>query len=364
MKAKKVLVLSNMYPSKAAKTFGIFVKNQVQALEKRGLLVDVIAVKNPSMQKKNVIKKYIIWIIESFFNLLIKGRTYDIIHVHYVFPTGLIGLLYKKLYRKRLIVTAHGGDLDRMANKSPFIKRLTTRILIEADHIIAVGHDLSRKVQEDFGIDATKVSIINMGVNRQVFKAIDKEQAKQICHIPDQQKPILFVGNLIEQKGLLELIQAYKRVKKLEPNVSLYLLGPKKNEAFYTRIQHEISGMDDAYILDAKSQAEIANWMSASEVFVLPSYLEGFGLVALEAMSCHTPVVGSEVGGLRYLLADGAGVLIQPKNVDSLYEGLLKVLKNKDLGNQLIEEGEKRAQLNDQEHLIERVLQVYSPTGG
>lgn len=355
-----------MYPSEQAKTFGIFVKNQVLALRDKGMTVDVVAVQNPSMEKPQVIKKYLMWLLQSVLNLLFKGRMYDIVHVHYVFPTGLIGLLYKKLLNKKLIVTAHGGDIDKMAKKSPLTRKWTKTILQEADHIIVVGEELRAKVNEDFEIDSSKVSVINMGVNRSVFTATAKSVAKRYCGIEDNIVPILFVGNIIEQKGIRELVQAYIQVKKAIPNAHLYIMGAKKSQNFSQELELMIQNntIEDISIYDALPQSELSKWMSAADVFVLPSHIEGFGLVALEAMSCGTPVVGSNVGGLKYLLADGAGMLIEPHNPDSLADGIIKVLNNPSLGNELIEKGEKRAQQNDQDHLIERVLQVYSPPGG
>ena len=110
MNNQRVLVITNMYPTSEHKSFGIFVKNQVDALKKRQVHVDVIAVTNPKSGKVNVIKKYSAWFIKTILNLVTKGKTYDVIHAHYVFPSGFLGLLFKKLFGIRLVVTAHGGD--------------------------------------------------------------------------------------------------------------------------------------------------------------------------------------------------------------------------------------------------------------
>jgi glycosyltransferase involved in cell wall biosynthesis len=366
MIAKRVLVLSNMYPTDKAKSFGIFVKNQVEALRERGLHVDVIAVTNPSMKKQDVIMKYLFWLLKTVLHLIFKGRKYDVVHVHYVFPTGMLGLLYKKLWGTRLIVTAHGGDIDRMAKKNARIRRWTKTILEEADHVIAVGSKLYQNIHEDFQIPKEKISIINMGVNRNVFRPMEKSAARKKCNISADSIPILYVGNIIKQKGLLELIEAFHLLKSEIPNVSLYLIGAKKDAAFYNELVKLIHQreLQDVFIYDAMPQSDLAIWMSAAEVFVLPSHLEGFGLVALEAMSCHTPVVGSDVGGLSYLLADGAGILVEPHHPQSLYEGLKKVITDSNIGKQLIQKGEIRAQENDQQYLLEKVIQVYSPPEG
>ncbi|MGY3715239.1 glycosyltransferase [Sutcliffiella cohnii] len=359
MKIKKVLVLSNMFPSKQSKTYGIFVENQVKALVERGLEVDVIAVTNPNSSKSNVILKYIGWFLKTFFNLIIKGKKYDIIHAHYVFPTGLLGLLYKKILGKKLIVTAHGGDIDKMAKKNEKIRKWTNQILTESDHVIAVGHELQKTIHNEFNVPLDKLSIINMGVNRNMFTPTPKMEAKIRCNIPTDSKPILFVGNIIEQKGLLELMEAFKKIKKVIPEASLYFIGSQKDKNFVEKLEKLSSTVNDVVIMEAKPQEEVALWMSAAEVFVLPSHIEGFGLVALEAMSCHTPVVGTDVGGLSYLLKDNAGILVEARNSLSLYEGILSILQSTKLQINLTQNGEQLANLYDQKNIIDQLLSVY-----
>lgn len=366
MSNRKVLVLSNMYPTEKAKAFGIFVKNQVVALQKAGLDVDVIAVTNPSMKKQAVLIKYLVWLLKVLIHAVVRGRRYDVVHVHYVFPTGILGLLYRKLWKTRFIVTAHGGDIERMAHKSKRIWQWTKYILQEADHVIAVGPKLYEEIHEQFGVAKEKISIINMGVNREVFQPMNKQEARKLCGIADDVIPVLYVGNMIEQKGLLELVDAFAMLKQEYLNANLYMIGQKKDGAFYQRLlqRMEQSGAQDIHMLDAMNQLELAIWMSAAEVFVLPSHLEGFGLVALEAMSCHTPVVGSDVGGLSYLLSGGAGILVEPRNKESLYEGIKTVLSDAKMREQLIQKGELRAQENDGKRIVERVIQLYSPPEG
>ncbi|MCQ6278663.1 glycosyltransferase [Bacillus sp. EB600] len=356
-----------MYPGKENPSFGIFVKNQVDALKQRNLQMDVLAITNPKSGKVNVIKKYFIWFFRAILILLTKGKKYQVIHAHYVFPSGYIGLLFKRLHKSRLIVTAHGGDLDKMAKKSPKLLKLTTTILQSADHVIAVGDQLYHQIVTDYSVNEQNVSILNMGVNRHIFKPVDKQLAKEQCGLTGEAPIILFVGNLIEQKGLLDLIDAMVILQSEETNGQLYLIGADKDPAFKKRLEHKI--MEEhlqkrVRFLGIKEQAEIATWMCAADCLVLPSHIEGFGLVALEAMSCGTPVIGTNVGGLRYLLAKGAGEITPVLNPEALAKSILNVLYSKEKRNLLIKNGNKKAEENDQERIINRLMEVYFPTGG
>jgi glycosyltransferase involved in cell wall biosynthesis len=367
MESKKVLFISNMYPTEKHKSFGIFVKNQVEALREKGLEVDVVAINDPRGGKVNVSRKYFSWVTKSFLRLLFKGKSYDVIHAHYVFPSGIMGLLAKKLYKTRFIVTAHGGDIDKMARKNERIFKWTKQILNRADHVIAVGDDLVKNIHEDFHVPKENLSLLNMGVNRQVFKENEKQKSREQVGLDSSEMSILFVGNVIRQKGLVELINALGMLKNEGVKPNLYIIGPTHDQAFLEELIQKsktckVTNMVN--FIGVKSQNEVAQWMSAADLFVLPSHIEGFGLVALEAMSCGTPVVGSNVGGLRYLLSNNSGRLIEPKDATSLAEGLKDVLLNKELQKTIVLNGLKKAAFNDQENIIQSLLKLYFPTGG
>src|SRR5690625_1407145 len=153
-KQKKLLVITNMYPNKKNKSFGIFVKNQVDGLKEKGMSVDVVSISDQRMGKVHVFKKYILWMIQIIYHLIVKGSKYDVVHAHYVFPSGLLGLLFKKIFGTKLILTAHGGDINRMARKNSFFFNLTKIIMEQADQIVAVGYILMYDLAKDFIIDA------------------------------------------------------------------------------------------------------------------------------------------------------------------------------------------------------------------
>ncbi|MEH7332817.1 glycosyltransferase [Neobacillus drentensis] len=358
----KVTVISNMYPTSEHKSFGIFVKNQVEALRSKGLDVDVLAIDNPNKGKLNLLKKYGKWMLKFGVHLLFKGSKTSVVHAHYVFPSGWLAKWYKKLFGARFIVTAHGGDIDKMVKKSGRIQTMTRNILADADHVIAVGQELFATLEKDFGVPRPKLSLINMGVNLNVFKQVDKVQARKQCGIPEGKTPLLFVGNIIEQKGVNELIEAYSLLKNDYPDYELYILGSNKDQGYFQKIKTMIAkeGLTESiHFLGTKNQAEVALWMAAAEVFILPSHIEGFGLVALEAMACGTPVVGTNVGGLKYLLDEGNGILVEVNNTDSLKKGIITVLESTEVKQELIRNGLEMAKENDQDIMTDRVIQLY-----
>lgn len=355
---KKVLVISNMYPSASHPSYGIFVKNQVEALKRAGVHVDIAVNDNPAVGKKNVITKYATWAMRAM-KLGRKGKgTYSVTHAHYVFPSGMLSLALKKLFRIPYVVTAHGGDIERMAKKSERIRNWTAQILTEAHHVIAVGPVLAAQIEQDFGVPKDKISILSMGVNRNIFKEGNQQAARTELRVAQDKFVFLFVGNVIEQKGIQELLDAYKLVKaQTTKEVELIIVGSRRDTRFIESIQSQV----DATVRfeDPVKQPQLVKWFQAADVFVLPSHLEGFGLVALEALASGTPVIATQVGGLVSLLGDGAGKLVPAKNSTALSEEMLRALNTPRMQYVNEEAVQAALTLHDEVNVTKQVMALY-----
>lgn len=359
---KTILMISNMYPNKRRKTYGIFIKNQVEALLKKNYTVDVLAIKDPRKGKFFLLKKYVLWFLKSLIILITKGKKYDIIHAHYIFPSGLLALIFKKVFRSKVVITSHGGDINQMPNKGKVIYQLTKKILQKADAIIAVGEELQAQMIQNFHVPEEKLTVLNMGVNRNIFTPKISKEKKEHFNLSNKNFYLLFVGNLIREKGVLDLLEAYALLKRKYPFIKLHLIGATIDEAFNDQLEKVIEEkqLGGVTFHSPMGQEQLAQWMHAADAFVLPSHMEGFGLVALEAMSTHTPVIGTNVGGLKYLLKDGAGVLVEKENPKALAEGIEQVLIDEKLRQDLIHKGEKVAEKNCEEEIINQLICIYN----
>ena len=347
-----------MYPSKEHLSFGIFVKNQVEALRKSGVDVLVAANDNPATGKKNTILKYGKWALKTVSTAFRHRKSISVTHAHYVFPSGVFSLLLKKLFKIPYIVTAHGGDIERMAKKNERIRSWTELILQESDHIIAVGPVLAQQIENDFHIPKEKITICSMGVNRQVFHPGDKAAARAAVGLEQDAFVYLFVGNVIKQKGIEELLIAFEKVQaEAGRKVKLVIIGSRRDARFIESIQPFVD--DDVQFVDPQPQPELVKWFQASDVFVLPSHLEGFGLVALEAVASGTPVIASRVGGLVSLLGDGAGHLVEPNNATDLAAEMMNAFRTpKELYRD--EQAEEAILFeHDEQEITKRVLLLY-----
>ena len=356
---KKVLVISNMYPTKEHLAYGIFVKNQVEQLEAQGVETLLAVNTNPATGKKNVILKYLKWANTVMKVFRANKRNISITHSHYVFPSGMFSYLLKKRHNIPYIVTAHGGDINKMANKSGQIRQLTEKILQSADHVVAVGEELASTIEQNFGVKRDNITVMSMGIDRTVFTTVDnkKEHAASLGMDP-QTTNFLFVGNIIREKGVEELITAFNKLAANMPNeAALYCVGSTKDVNFTAEAKTLAQGNSAIHFIEPMPQQELAKYFQAADVFVLPSYIEGLGLVALEAMSCGTPVIASDVGGLHYMLTEDRGVLVPAKDALLLQHAMETAVKD---GMSVNEAGvQELLETHDAKNIIVRLQQLY-----
>jgi len=330
-----VLITSNMYPNKHS-CFGIFVKHQVEGLEHIGIEIIKVA------KNKKRWYTYVPFVFKSIFYVLF--RSYDLVHAHYGFHSGLLPALLK---RKPLIVTYHRGDaLDEpLRNKVYFwLQRFT---VFRADFLIAVSNDIREALVKSLGADPRKISIIPCGVDTELFHPLDKARKQKELGIPENSKVVLFIGELTKRKGVDLLLKCAERIREAH----FIFIGEGEVKANY----------ENCYFVGPKPNHVLPKWINIADIFALPSRSEGTPVVVLEALSCGIPVVASKVGGIPDLIHDGVtGYLVEPEDVDMFEKRLRELLENPEKRRQMGLLGRKHMIENyDSRRIAERIKQVY-----
>ncbi len=308
-----------------------------------------------------------------------KNIHYDLIHSHY-WMSGLAAIELSEKWNIPFLQMFHTLVLmkNRIA-KSPQEKEGEYRILGEkkviskANRIIAAT--LAEKSQLEFLYEApsSKISVIPPGVDIRHFYPIAKDEAKEVVGVPENTHTILYVGRIEPLKGIDLLIRAISIIQKngdLEccPH-NLVIIGGEPNaktedmNAEMARLQDMVEdlGIENFVIfLGKQDQQMLPYYYSAAEVVVMPSHYESFGMVALEAMACGTPVVASQVGGLAFLVRDGeTGFVVPGNDVQKLAKRLVELIKNKELRDKLGSNSVQYAQLYAWENISEKMIEVY-----
>jgi len=236
---------------------------------------------------------------------------FDIIDSHYVYPDGFAAIQLGRFFKKPVVVSARGSDVN-LYRTFPLIRKLLQYVLRNADGVITVSQALKQSMIQ-LGIPEQKISSIPNGVDTEKFYPMSKEQARRELGLQCS-RLLLSVGNLTPNKGFDLLIGAFPMVaEKLdEEDVRLAIVGdgPFRNEleAMISRLRLE----GRVHLVGAVPHAKLRLWYSAADVFCLASHREGWPNVILESLACGTPVVATRAGGI-------------PEIIDSVDTGLLTV---------------------------------------
>jgi len=355
-----VLVISNMYPSRKGKSFGSFVKVHVDAF-RRHTSIKQFVVANTDQRKglPVLIRKYVSLLLRSLWYSIRKP--FDVIHAHYLFPTGFIGLLCHWISGKPLVVTVHGSDVNKLARKNSLLSKISGFILRRTSAVIAVSRDLGEKVVNEFGVDRGKVHVINMGVDTDIFMPLDRDECRERLGLPLKGRVVLFVGNIIPSKGVYYLIESLKDLEL--DDVKCIILGAPVDEEYLRTLRGLAESMDsDVEFFGPVPYTEVPTWMNAADVFVLPSLEEGFGLVALEALACGTPVIATATGGIMEFVRDSeTGYTVPPGDSRAIADRIKRILdpENRAEVESMRERGMRLAESFSTIKQIEKVLEVY-----
>jgi N-acetyl-alpha-D-glucosaminyl L-malate synthase BshA len=265
--------------------------------------------------------------ISATFKLLRIVRKYkiDLIHAHYVMPPGLIAVICSMFSGTKTAITIHGSDIFVLARK-PILKSIIKSILKRSDYIFVVSESLKENVLE-LGIAGieNKLSVTYNSVDIERFRPDQTSTFKEEINIDSQKPVVLFVGNLVWQKGVEYLIRA-KEFLNVDAEIVIAGDGPLLEEL---KAIVEFEKMEGITFTGARN--DIEKIMPDADVVVVPSISESFGIVILEAMASGKPVIATNVGGIPEVVNKEIGILVNPEDSVGLAEAIDKILQDKEL---------------------------------
>lgn len=306
-----------------------------------------------------------------------KGIQYDIIHSHY-WMSGIAAASLSDVWAGAPIVHMFHtlGEMKNRIARTEAEREGAYRIegekqvLRRVDRIVVATLAEMTQLRFLYKADSSKMVVIPPGVNVGRFYPIPPDEAKAYIGLKPDDRMILFVGRIEPLKGVDTLIEAMSCLHKKEArSVHLAIIGgdpsasPEKMNVEMARLKKlcETLGLDQSVVfLGARDQDKLPYYYSAAEVAVMPSHYESFGMVALEAMACGTPVIASEVGGLAYLVRDGeTGFTIPAEEPEMLCEKLSWLLNDEALRRKMSAQAAAYAQDYAWERIAKRIVDVY-----
>lgn len=326
----RLLVISNMWPSEDDSVFGVFVERNVRALRAAGAQVTVVANSDSRTGGLAAARKYSALWVRAW--LAARRGRYDAVVGHYLYPTAAIAHSAARKARVPLVLVTHGTDI-RSVQRDDRFGRLGRAALGAASLVITVSRALERTLRTELNLPvAVPTAVIDMGIDSDLFRP--DPGAREKLFVEPGTRVVLFAGNLVPTKGVDVLAEAFFAALDDGSADRLVLVGDGPLAAdVRSRVEAHAASFEHAdptgrvTLTGRLHQRDLARWMAAADVFVLPSRNEGLGLVLLEAMACGTPCVGSEVGGIPEVLdAPACGRLVPPEDPAALAAAIAEVL--------------------------------------
>ena len=284
----------------------------------------------------------------------------DIVHAHYAVPHATAAFLAKQVLESgkspcvpAVVTTLHGTDITLVGN-DPSYSEIVAYSINQSDHVTAVSESLRRSTQTGLGITRQIEVIPNFldcGVHRR--QELPDLRRRFAGDDPDA-RIIVHISNFRPVKRVANVVAVFDRIRQRVP-ARLLLVGDGPDLPLAMRLSRELGISQLVHSLGA--QEEVQPVLSISDVFLLPSQEESFGLAALEAMACGVPVVASRVGGLPEVISHGVnGFLHDPEALDEMADSAVMLLTNRELHRRMADAASLRVQ---QDFCTDRVVPLY-----
>jgi D-inositol-3-phosphate glycosyltransferase len=308
-----------------------------------------------------------------------KGLNYDLIHSHY-WMSGLAGKSLKEAWKIPMVHMFHTlGEMKNRVARNPEEIESKRRLDVEkeiltiADKIVAATLAESAQLEWLYKADTKKIVVIPPGVDVTHFYPIPVDEAKAYIGIESNDQMVLFVGRIEPLKGVDTLIQAmsclnFGEISSGKP-ILLTIIGgdpdvdPADMSMEMSRLQKMCNDLcmgKMVIFLGKRGQDTLPYYYSAADVLVMPSHYESFGMVALEAMACGTPVIASQVGGLAFLVQNGVtGYHVPDDDPGELCGRLKQLLGNHELRQTLGIQANRYAQEYAWDKITTQIVRLY-----
>jgi len=303
-----------------------------------------------------------------------ESLAYDLLHSHY-WLSGVAGLILKARFGVPLIQMFHTlGQLKNRAARSaaevePDLRIAEERQIIEeADRIVAANAVERAHLVWYYGAPSDRINVIPCGVDTELFRPLDSDAAEVAVSLGPE-RYLLYVGRLTPIKGLETLLEAVRRLRR-EPrhrDLRLLVVGgetdePENGHAAFLMERVAALGLEGVVrFLGAQPQERLRLYYAAARMTIMPSYYESFGMVALEAMACGSPVIASRVGGLTTTVVDGVtGYLVPEGDPEALADRVALLLEDDGLRRRLAADASRQATRYRWPCVAEAVCHLYA----
>ncbi len=305
----------------------------------------------PSLKKSNLAKIQVpfFFLSELYYALkLVRKENIDVIQSHWLIPSGLIGAVCKKVYGKKHISTELAAGLAAL-DILPFKKRIFNFIIRKSDKMTVLSNYIQKRLFCYVGSEILKrkIVVIPLGIDTIKYQRNNDKLLLRKKYDIKSKNVILFIGRIVEKKGVQYLIKAMPDILLEYPDTQLVICGDGPLKTDFENLTMNM-GLENqirfaGYVSDENIKI---GYLSLSDILVVPSILtknkdtEGLGVVILEGLATGTAVTASDIGGIPDIIKDGEnGFLVQPESSDDIAQKVVKILSDDALKHKFKENG-------------------------
>ena len=364
MEKKKILLVSNMYPSSKYKYYGSFVKNTEEILRNNGYIVDKVVM----TKQTEKIAKLFSYIYLHMYTIL-KGifNNYDYLYVHFISHSSTGAIFVKKTSADtKLVLNAHGNDIISDYDDTKNIKR-SKKYIKKSDKIVCPSNYFKELIINNYGVDENKVYVYpSGGVDTSKFKKIDKKDALKEFNLSDKYNYIGFASRFEKDKGYDVFLKAIKELldkKELKENDRFLVIGAGSEEEKFNELVDKLDISNYLEVRNMVSQDELVYMYNSLDIFVFPTYRksESLGLVGLEAMACETLLIASNnYGPTDYVVDNKNAKFFKPKDAKDLANKIIETRKmNNEEKNKMKKKARETAIKYDSKNTKKIIIDVF-----
>lgn len=270
------------------------------------------------------------------------SESLDLLHVHYAIPHSVSAYLARAMLagsrRLPFVTTLHGTDVTLVGLDRSYLP-ITKFSIEQSDAVTAISEYLAQTTRDEFH-PQKRIEVISNFVNCDLFQPAG-DLSRRRSFAPDNERLLVHLSNFRPVKRVGDVIEIFDRVRKKIPSRLLMIGdGPERSVAEWLANEKGITGQ----VIFLGKQNSVQDLLNCGDCLLLPSELESFGLVALEAMACGVPCVCSRVGGLPEVVRDGVdGYLVAPHDVEGMAERAVEILSSPDRREAMGRAGRERA---------------------
>ncbi|MBS7639806.1 MAG: glycosyltransferase family 4 protein [Candidatus Bathyarchaeia archaeon] len=296
---------------------------------------------------------FIVWtlifnhFIEKRVAMLSRDVKFDILHAHdwLVAPASIASKHYLRL---PLVSTIHSTEVGRSHGlhnpDSYLIDGVEWWLTYESKRIIVTSNAMKREVEDHFHLPSEKIDIIPNAIDASKYNIpVDRGNVKRRFGIDPSERIVLFVGRLVPQKGVEYLIMAAPKIVERHPEARIVIVGDGWSKDYLLSLAASTGCQHKITFLGFISDQDLIEIMLSSDVLVVPSIYEPFGIVALEGMAAGIPIVASNTGGLAEIIEhDRTGFLAYKENPDSIAWGVNRILSDPGYASWLVQNAKRK----------------------